>query len=77
MAGEVDTIRETLFGDCIGRTILDVTTGDWGDEDAHLVYFHLDNGQTFFATIGHEGNPELMGFIDMDAQGDDDEPVEG
>lgn len=74
MAETAATIRETPFGGCIGRTILDVTTGDFGDEDSNLVYFHLDNGQTFFATIGHEGNPGLMGFIDMDAQGDDDEP---
>lgn len=77
MAETVDTIRETPFGKCIGRTILDITTGERGDEDEHIVYFHLDNGETFFATIGHEGDPGLMGFIDMDAQGEDDEPVEG
>lgn len=77
MEHSVDTIRDSLFGGCIGRTILDITTGEFGEEDSHIVYFHLDNGQTFFATIGHEGNRGLMGFIDMDAQGEDDGPVEG
>lgn len=77
MADTVGTIRETSFGDCIGRTILDVTTGEFGEEDSHLVYFHLDNGQTFFATIGHEGNSGLMGFLDMEAPGEDDGSEKG
>ena len=67
-----NTIRETLFGSCIGRRILDITTGEGEDEDK--VYFHLDNGQTFYATIGSpEKNSGLMGFIDMESD-DDDEP---
>lgn len=77
MAETVTTIRETPFGQCIGKTILDITMGEFGGEDAQIVYFHLDNGETFFATIGHEGNPGLMGFIDMDAQGEDDGLEEG
>lgn len=77
MAEEVDTIRETPFGGYIGRTILDITTGEFGTEDANLVYFHLDNGETFFATIGTEDNPGLMGFLDMEANGDDDGTEKG
>lgn len=73
----VDTIRETPIGQCIGAKLLDITTGDHGEDDSHFVYFHFDNGQTIFATIGHESNPGLMGFVDMDDEGDDDEPVEG
>jgi hypothetical protein len=65
-----ETIRETLFGTCIGRRILDITTGELGAEHWDKVYFHLDDGQTFFATIGSELNPGLLGFIDMD---DDDD----
>lgn len=72
MSDGVDTIRETPFGGCIGARILDVTTGDFGDEDQNKVYFHLDNGQTFYATIGTDGE-NLMGFIDMEADEDDPE----
>ena len=58
-----DTIRETPFGSCIGQKIMDITTGE-GEYSNH-VYFHLSNGETFFATIGDESNPGMMGFVDM------------
>ena len=58
-----ETIRETPFGSCIGQKIMDITTGE-GEYENH-VYFHLSNGETFFATIGNEMQPMLMGFIDM------------
>ena len=64
----VDTIRETPFGGCIGRKILDITTGDFGDEDEYRVYFHLDNGETFFATMGNENSPGLVGFLAMNSE---------
>ncbi len=71
----VETIRETLFGDCIGAKILDITAVD-NDEflggEKPYVYFHLDNGKTFFATMGVDGQA-LMGFIDMTADDDAEE----
>jgi len=60
----VETIRETLFGSAIGKRILDITAGE--GEHSDKIYFHLDDGQTFFATIGNESNPGLMGFLSMD-----------
>jgi hypothetical protein len=75
----VDTIRETLFGECIGARIVDITTGEHGSEDADKVYFHLDNGQTFFAAIGMtdaaKPNPAVLGFLDM--SGDDEHEADG
>jgi len=67
----VDNIRETLFGSVIGKRILDVTEGE--GEYSDKIYFHMEDGQTFFATIGNESNPGLMGFIDMEAMEDGDE----
>lgn len=64
--GGASTIRETPFGSCLGARILDITTGEFGEEDANTVYFHLDNGETFFATMGDENSPGLMGFVGMD-----------
>ena len=64
----VETIRETPFGSCIGQKIMDITTGE-GEYENH-VYFHLSNGETFFATIGNESNPGLMGFVDMNTEGE-------
>lgn len=66
-----ETIRETWFGSVIGKRILEITTGE--GEDSDKVYFHLDNGETFFCTIGSEHTPGLMGFIDMTADDDEDE----
>ena len=60
----VETIRDTPFGQCVGARILDITSGEGDDE--FKVYFHLDNGQTFFATVGNEDSPCLMGFVSMD-----------
>lgn len=71
--GDVSTIRETPFGNCIGAKILDITTVETDEfvaGEPNHVYFHLDNGITFFATMGCEGEG-LMGFIDMEAGGDD------
>lgn len=55
----METIRDTPFGRCIGARILDITTLDkeefFAGEPNH-VYFHLDNGETFFATMGVDGN---------------------
>jgi len=65
---QMETIRDTPFGSCIGRKIMDITTGDEGTEYANHVYFHLDNGETFFATIGTEKCPALMGFVDMNEE---------
>jgi hypothetical protein len=48
-------------------------------EDADKVYFHLDNGQTFFAAIGMtdaaKPNPAVLGFLDM--SGDDEHEADG
>ena len=68
----LQTIRESLFGACIGKRILDITTGDMGTEDWNKVYFHLDDGQTFYTTIGDVGE-NMMGFLDMEGDGDDEE----
>lgn len=72
MAEVFDTIRETPFGKAIGARILDITTGDFGEEDQNRVYFHLDNGETLFATIGNENQPEMMGLLDMNADEEND-----
>jgi len=66
----LETIRDTPFGNAIGARILDITTGDFGEEDQYRVYFHLDNGETLFATIGNENQPNLMGVLDMNAEED-------
>jgi chemotaxis receptor (MCP) glutamine deamidase CheD len=70
-----ETIRETLLGQCIGATILDITTPD-ADEflagGPNHVYFHLGNGETIFATLGDESNPGLVGLLDTE---DDEEEV--
>jgi hypothetical protein len=72
----MNTIRDTRFGDCIGARILDITTGDHGTEDGDKVYFHLDNGQTFYAAIGltevEQPNPAELGFLDMSGDGEDE-----
>ncbi len=65
MSESVSTIRDSLFGKAIGARILDITAGEWGEEDQYTVYFHLDNGETLFATIGNEDQPNLMGVLDM------------
>jgi hypothetical protein len=72
----VETIRDTPFGECIRKTILDITTGDLETEHWDKVYFHLSDGTTFFATIGSEERPGLMGMIDMEADDDDEEESE-
>lgn len=72
-----ETIRETLFGGAIGRRILDITAGEMGTEHWNKIYFHLDDGQTFFATIGDEKNPGLLGFLDMSDDDDDGEDEGG
>ena len=69
-----NSIRDTFFGSCIGRRILDITQGEMGEDDWNKVYFHLDNGQTFFVTIGDIGE-DLMGFLDMEAKDDDSTPT--
>lgn len=71
-----ETIRQTPFGSCIGARILDITTEEWEDVkrgEPNRVYFHLDNGQTFFATMGFDGDG-LMGFLEMKAK---DGPEDG
>lgn len=72
-----NTIRDTPFGKCIGATILDVTSEEWEDVKAgepKRIYFHLSNGETFFATMGFDGDG-LMGFLDLESP-DDSEAAE-
>ena len=72
---DMETIRDTPFGCCIGARILDVTSvspEEFLAGEGNYVYFHLDNGQTFFATMGVDGEG-LMGFIDMNAADDEEE----
>jgi hypothetical protein len=67
-------IRETVIGECIGATILDITTIDTDEfltTGENEVYFHLSNGKTLFATMGTEEAPGLIGMVDMDATDDD------
>jgi hypothetical protein len=72
--GGVDSIRDTPLRACIGARILDITADDFEEvepgEHGGKVYFHLDNGQTLFATIGHEGEG-FLGLLDMEAEGSD------
>jgi hypothetical protein len=50
----------------MGAKIIDITADerDEIEDGKSRVYFHFDNGQTIFATIGGAGS-ELMGMIDM------------
>ena len=73
MSPEFSNIRETPLGNCIGSTILDITTPDTGEflEGApNHVYFHLSNGETIFATLGNEHNPGLVGLLGTDDEDD-------
>ena len=68
-------IRQTPLGECIGATILDITTPDTDDFLAgapNHVYFHLSNGETIFATLGSERTPGLVGLL-----GNDGEEIDG
>jgi hypothetical protein len=64
-----NTIRETPFGKCIGARLIDMTADekDEIEDGKSRVYFHFDNGETIFATIGDIGS-ELMGMLDMEAE---------
>jgi hypothetical protein len=72
---EYENIRQTIFGQCIGATILDITTPDTSDFLAgspNHIYFHLSNGETIFATLGSEHNPRLVGFLGTEDEDEDD-----
>ena len=61
-----ESIREMPLGDCIGATILDITSDDaeefLADNSKNRVYFHLSNGETIFATLGIDGDG-LVGML--------------
>jgi hypothetical protein len=57
------TIRDTPLGECIGATILDITT------EQDRVYFHMSNGKTIFATFGE-------GLVGMAEAGEEEEESE-
>ena len=68
------TIRDTPFSSCIGQKLVDITSDDFEEIDENKrsrVYFHFENGETIFATIGDIGS-KLMGMIDLGAEDNDE-----
>jgi hypothetical protein len=78
----VPTIRDTLVGQCIGATILDITTTDTDEflesgGRENFVYLHLSNGSTMFARMQTEKDAEPnFGMLDDDKRFEDGEEIE-
>ena len=69
-----ETIRDTPLGACIGRVLLDITADDTEDyladpERKSRVYFHFDNGETIYCTIGTDGQ-NLLGMLGTEDEDD-------
>jgi hypothetical protein len=69
-----ETIRDTPLGTCIGHKLLDITAEDAEEfladpKRKSRVYFHFDNGETMFCTIGRDGDG-LLGMLGTDWEND-------
>jgi hypothetical protein len=75
---KIISIRDTPLKNCIGARILDITgvdTEDFLAGEDNTIYFHLDNGETLYATMGVDGQ-NLLGMLNMEApEGEDEQSV--